>query len=155
MENCTSDLNFGKVDLVAGTSYLFNLTSDTLDTNFLRLFDSRGHFEESDFQSRGETSAAIGYTPTVSGSYYLSASDLCDNLSMRVDTEEKLEKKLGIKDVREPMQSYYNGTQRAIKNEHNGLCRDIWEKYGCYGSEIPRLIQESLFRVKNPVLCEF
>jgi len=87
--------------------------------------------------------------------YVLQGSMICDNLIMRVDTEEKLRKRLGVKDVRKPSLSHLNGIERAIKNEHNGLCRDIWEKYGCYGSEIPRLIQESPFRVKNPVLCEF
>ena len=75
--------------------------------------------------------------------YALQASMICNDLNMRVDTEKKIEKQVGAK-LRGP-QSPYNkdcmaGLDKAFEDENKGLCKVAWEKYGCEGSEVPRLI---------------
>jgi len=90
--------------------------------------------------------------------YALQASMLCNNLKMRIDTEGKIENQFGIK-IRGLDSPYYQfclkGVSLAFEDEKHGLCSKAWEKYGCYGNDIPRLIQENPFRKENGVFCEY
>jgi hypothetical protein len=83
---------------------------------------------------------------------------MCDDLQMRVDTERKIEKQVGTK-IRGPKSPYNEdclaGLNKAFDYENKGLCKIAWEKYGCNGSKVPRLIQENPFKKKNGIFCEY
>ena len=78
--------------------------------------------------------------------YALQVSMFCDDLKMGVDTEGKIEKQLGT-EIRGPKSPYnkdcLKGLNKALDAYDAGKtnCLDAWEKYGCSGSEVPRLIQ--------------
>jgi hypothetical protein len=74
-----ADRDWFTTTLEANTTYLFTLSSDDLETPYLRLRDSDGSSLESDFQSSDETAAIIGFTPLQTGIFYLEASDLGDD----------------------------------------------------------------------------
>lgn len=90
--------------------------------------------------------------------YALQASALCDGLQVRLDTEDKVEKIVGGK-FRDPNATHNNICMEAIikanADEGKGVCKIAWEKYGCYGNEIPKLIQQSAFTVENAATCPF
>ena len=90
--------------------------------------------------------------------YVLQASETCDNVDVKMDTEEKIEKQVGGK-FREQKTPYSDeclaGMIKAVKDEGKGLCTTAWEKYGCHGSEIPRLLQENPFKNRNGVFCKY
>lgn len=90
--------------------------------------------------------------------YALQASTLCENLSMRLDTEAKFEKQVGGR-FQGPDTPYSTectvGLGRALEDEHNGLCNKAWKKYGCDGKDIPGLLQNNPFRNRNGILCEY
>lgn len=90
--------------------------------------------------------------------YALQASMLCDNLKMRIDTEGKITAEVGTK-IRGPGSIYNNdcmdGLNQALEEENMGLCTNAWKRYGCFGNDIPKLIQENRFRNRNAVLCEY
>ena len=82
------DKDWFKVDLVAGSTYIFDLSGfnsngGTLgsggDTAYLSLFDRSGQFI--DAQTSGGTSGdpRMSFQPTTSGTYYLQASELGDD----------------------------------------------------------------------------
>lgn len=71
------DLDFFRVDLVAGTSYTFALSAAAgggLGDPFLRLIGPSGAVLASDDDGGGLKNSAIQYTASSSGSYYLSAA---------------------------------------------------------------------------------
>jgi len=80
-----NDTDWFKVTLQAGTSYVFDLTGadgggGTLGANGgearLALFDSNGLFRDSAINNGTGGDPRMSFTPTVSGTYYLEASDL-------------------------------------------------------------------------------
>ena len=69
---------------------------------------------------------------------------------MRIDTERKIEKKLGGK-IRGPESPYnkacVDGLNAAfedinIKNDNKELCKKAWKLYGCGGSKVPKLLYQ-------------
>lgn len=90
--------------------------------------------------------------------YALQASALCDGLQVRLDTEEKIEKMVGGK-FRGPDGTHNKICMEAIMKANNdegkGVCRIAWDKYGCFGNETPKLIQQSAFTVENAATCPF
>ena len=90
--------------------------------------------------------------------YSLQAAMICNDLQMRLDTEDKIESFIGEK-IRGPKSRYSDncmkGLNQAFKDEKKGLCDKAWEKYGCSGTDIPKLIQESPFGKPNGMLCEY
>ena len=88
--------------------------------------------------------------------YALQASAQCDNLSMRLDTEEKVNASIGvnIRSPNSPLKDNCNyGLAKAIDDKH--LCKNAWDKFGCDGTEMPNLIQENPFGNKNGKMCVF
>lgn len=89
--------------------------------------------------------------------YALQATAECDNLSMRLDTESKVQEKVQASDIRSSDSAFGDtctqGISDAVKDKN--VCAVAWEKYGCAGSVTPRLLQESPFGNKNAVLCKF
>jgi hypothetical protein len=90
--------------------------------------------------------------------YSLQAASICDNLNMRIDTEGKIEAKIGEK-FRNQTSVYssdcWAGLNKAFEEENKGLCAVAWKKYGCSGTDIPRLIQENPFKIKNGNFCKY
>ena len=74
-----SDTDWFKVELIAGTTYVFTMNSSELSSSYIRLYGSTGSSLESDYQSSSEFNAEFSYQPTTSGAYYLSASQLGDD----------------------------------------------------------------------------
>jgi hypothetical protein len=82
-----NDKDWFKVTLQAGTTYVFDLTGDdggggTLGAGRgearLALFDSSGYILDSAINNGAGNDPRMSFTPTVSGNYYLEASDLYD-----------------------------------------------------------------------------
>lgn len=91
--------------------------------------------------------------------YSLQASMVCDELGVRVDTEEKINKIVGsnIRDKDSPYSKYcLDGLQQVEKDGGSaGACDKAWQNYGCYGRKIPNLLQENPFKNRNGARCEF
>lgn len=90
--------------------------------------------------------------------YALQASIVCKDLNMRADTERKIESQVGqkIRGSKSPYnQDCLIGFSKAFEDENKGICSKAWKLYGCYGSMIPRLIQENPFRKRNGIFCEY
>lgn len=75
----TSETDLYAVSLVAGVTYTITLSSDDLSTPYAVLRNSDGQSVASDYQTSSETEATISYTPTQTGVYYLSLSDLSND----------------------------------------------------------------------------
>ena len=90
--------------------------------------------------------------------YALQASAICKGLQMRLDTESKIEKMVGGK-FRGPDGSHnqicFQAIMEADADEKNGVCRIAWEKYGCFGNDIPKLLQQSSSMGSNALTCPF
>lgn|SRR5262249_37094244 len=90
--------------------------------------------------------------------YALQASALCDGLQVRLDTEEKIENIVGGK-FRGPQGSHnetcLEAVTKANDDEDKGVCRIAWDKYGCFGNDTPKLIQQSAFTIENAATCPF
>ncbi|NGZ07119.1 MAG: hypothetical protein G8237_12270 [Magnetococcales bacterium] len=71
----SGDQDWWRVTLYAGGSYSFRQNSTTLDS-YLRLLDSVGTQITTNDDGGGSLNSLITYTPTTTGSYYLSAQDL-------------------------------------------------------------------------------
>jgi len=85
--------------------------------------------------------------------YALQASMVCKDLKMRIDTERKIEKKVGSK-MRGPAAPYGNACHAGLdaefadENFENGnikLCKKAWALYGCKGAKVPKL----LYKIKG------
>ena len=72
--NYSGDLDLLSVTLVAGHSYVFDLTSTGLDDPVLDLYDPSVNFVATDDDSGGARNSRIAYTAETSGTYYLGAS---------------------------------------------------------------------------------
>lgn len=90
--------------------------------------------------------------------YALQATSVSHNLNMRLDTESKIEAQVGGK-FRGPQKPYNSacmeGLNQAFDEEGKGLCQTAWEKYGCSGTEVPRLLQESPFGNRDGIFCKY
>lgn len=87
--------------------------------------------------------------------YALQASLVCENLNMRLDTEGKIENQVGGK-FRGQNTQYNDECLTGLNSaEGKGLCKKAWEKYGCSGTDIPRLIQENPFKIRDGVFCTY
>ena len=78
---------------------------------------------------------------------------VCKNLKMRIDTERKIEKKVGSK-IRGPASPYNDACGAGLEAEfadenfedgNKKLCKKAWTLYGCKGTKEPKL----LFKVKG------
>jgi len=88
--------------------------------------------------------------------YALQASLLCDNLSMRVDTESKVKEKIGTDTAQSIYkEDYLFGVNSALADEKGNLCKEAWLHFGCNGDVEANLLQESPFKVQNPKLCKY
>lgn len=89
--------------------------------------------------------------------YALQATAECDNLSMRLDTEAKIQEKVQVSEIRSSDSAFGDictqGISDALKDKN--ICKVAWEKYGCAGSVTPRLLQENPFNNPNAVVCQF
>jgi len=90
-------------------------------------------------------------------SYSLQAGSICDNLNMRLDTEKKINDKIGTK----ARGGIYNkdsmiGITSAIRDDEEGiLCEQAWLHFGCDGDIEAKLLQGNPFKLQNPMLCEY
>jgi len=66
------------ITLVAGVTYTITMTSDDLSVPYVILRNASGQSVASDYQSSSETEVSISYTPTETGVYYITSSDLFD-----------------------------------------------------------------------------
>lgn len=91
--------------------------------------------------------------------YSLQASLVCKDLSVRMDTEDKIDKIVGsnIRDKDSPYSKYCSdGMQQVDKDGGSArACDKAWQSYGCHGKKIPTLVQENTFTNKNGIRCEF
>lgn len=88
--------------------------------------------------------------------YALQASAQCEDLSMRLDTEQKVVGHLGmpIRDKDSPLND--DCTKGLLKaNQDQNLCQNAWRDFGCGGRVMPNLLQESPFRNKQAKLCQY
>ena len=92
--------------------------------------------------------------------YSISALGSCD-FAMRFDVEEKVEAMIG-QEVRPRRadnpysESCFDGMLQANNDDVNGtLCSNAWERYGCQGSVVARLLQDSPFKNPNGEFCQF
>ena len=93
--------------------------------------------------------------------YAFQAALVCDSLNMRRDTEGKVEKQYNLKIRNQPFtspigkicMSAYN--EVTLADDLNSVCNDVWNRFGCSGTEIPKLVQESPFKKPNGVFCEY
>ncbi|MGE6780701.1 hypothetical protein ACQKFL_23980 [Vreelandella titanicae] len=83
--------------------------------------------------------------------YALQAAGICPELQVRIDTERKVDNKLGSS-VRDGAQ-YMDGLYAAMDDSSNA-CHIAWQRYGCNGNTEPRLLQSSA-RASNPSLCQY
>jgi len=89
--------------------------------------------------------------------YSLQAGQLCDNLKMRLDTEDKVKQKIRT-DTRTGIynKDYMIGINSAFAdNEQGTLCNQAWANFGCGGDIEANLLQANPFKVKNAQLCEY
>jgi serralysin len=71
------DQDWARVTLTAGQSYLFTMTKQVAGSTtdpFLRLYDSNSSLITFNDDGASSNNAALRYTPTVSGTYFISAS---------------------------------------------------------------------------------
>ncbi len=91
--------------------------------------------------------------------YSLQAAAVCPNLQVRLDTEGKLEDEIGVSEIRGDNSAFKSecmlGVANAIAIENSNLCEVAWQKYGCSGNEVPKLLQQNPFSVDDPVLCAY
>ncbi|MBO1928514.1 hypothetical protein J3998_13170, partial [Thiomicrorhabdus sp. 6S2-11] len=74
-----ADSDWFAVELSAGTTYVFTMSSSELSTPYIALRNSNGSLLENDFKGSSESQAEFSYQPTVSETYYLDASQLGDD----------------------------------------------------------------------------
>ena len=92
--------------------------------------------------------------------YAITVISWCRNFNMKISTEEKITKKIGG-GIRKPDDLYNEEFRNGLwaganDSEQNGFCDIAWSKYGCYGSEEPKLVQENYTpKNRNGVFCEY
>jgi len=89
--------------------------------------------------------------------YSLQAGMICDNLQLRLDTKEKIEKKIGTTTTQSIYgDDYMIGVNSALKDDEQGtLCEQAWLHFGCDGDIEAKLLQGNPFKLQNPLLCEY
>ena len=110
------------------------------------------------------TPAASAVTPTAENSkiaenfcYAVHASGNCPELSMRLDTREKVEAMVGS-ELGTPQSLYAEACMTGLSKatEDKQLCRNAWARFGCGGSVMPNLLQQNPSdKTQQPVLCKF
>lgn len=88
--------------------------------------------------------------------YVIYATGNCNDLIMRMDTREKVEKIVGA-EINSPQSPYSDACLEGLMKaqEDKSLCNNAWKQFGCSGSVMPNLIQQSPFGNDNPILCKF
>lgn len=88
--------------------------------------------------------------------FALQATSQCDNLQMRLDTEQKIETMVGT-EIRGPKSPYRDACMAGIAKAFGDtrICETVWHEFGCYGTTQAGLIQQNPFTSSNPVLCKF
>ena len=103
--------------------------------------------------------------------YALDASGKCGDLQVRLDTEGKVEAKVG-RTIRERgnhhpacSQAIYQAFEdyEALRRAEGGnyeaadqrFCQKVWDEYGCEGSRVARLIQRNPFGGGDGPFCSF
>ena len=110
------------------------------------------------------TPAAVSVVPTAENSkiaenfcYAVHASGNCPELSMRLDTREKVETMVGS-ELGTPQSLYAEACMTGLSKatEDKQLCRNAWARFGCGGSVMPNLLQQNPSdKTQQPVLCKF
>ena len=110
------------------------------------------------------TPAAASAVPTAENSkiaenfcYAVHASGNCPELSMRLDTREKVEAMVGS-ELGTPQSLYAEACMTGLSKatEDKQLCRNAWARFGCGGSVMPNLLQQNPSdKTQQPVLCKF
>lgn len=110
------------------------------------------------------TPAAASVVPTAENSkiaenfcYAVHASGNCPELSMRLDTREKVEAMVGS-ELGTPQSLYAEACMTGLSKatEDKQLCRNAWARFGCGGGEMPNLLQQNPSdKTQQPVLCKF
>lgn len=108
--------------------------------------------------------AASSVVPTAENSkiaenfcYAVHASGNCPELSMRLDTREKVEAMVGS-ELGTPQSLYAEACMTGLSKatEDKQLCRNAWARFGCGGSVMPNLLQQNPSdKTQQPVLCKF
>ena len=89
--------------------------------------------------------------------YAVHASGNCPELSMRLDTREKVETMVGS-ELGTPQSLYAEACMTGLSKatEDKQLCRNAWARFGCGGSVMPNLLQQNPSdKTQQPVLCKF
>lgn len=88
--------------------------------------------------------------------YVVHAIGNCDDLIMRLDTPNKVEKIVGA-EINSPKSPYADACMTGLIEAQNDkkLCSNAWQHFGCNGSVMPNLIQQSSSNNSNPILCKF
>lgn len=75
----STDLNDTyRVELVAGATYTFSVTGQSLGDSFIRLYDSLGNFVTYDDDSGGNLNSLLTFNVATGGTYYLEVSGYAD-----------------------------------------------------------------------------
>lgn len=108
-------------------------------------------------QKKDETHQKLVYDYCVA----LQASFVCNSLQMRFDTERKVEAVIGG-EVRSTEALYDSDCSKGIsyalqqrREAQTTFCATVWQNYGCFGIETPKLIQEHPLENSNPSICAF
>lgn len=115
-------------------------------------------------QTSDEHVTAASVVPTAENSkiaenfcYAVHASGNCPELSMRLDTREKVEAMVGS-ELGTPQSLYAEACMTGLSKatEDKQLCRNAWARFGCGGSIMPNLLQQNPSdKTQQPVLCKF
>ena len=93
--------------------------------------------------------------------YSLEAPTKCKTLSMHPDTILKVEEKAGggfISDKTKFGQVCTTHIKQAISESKENLskyCSNVWQKYGCTGTDHKGLIQQDPKKVNRAIMCEY
>jgi len=89
--------------------------------------------------------------------YSLQAGLMCDDLKMRLDTENKIKDKIGT-DTRQGTynKDYMQGLNIALSDNEKGLlCKEAWSHFGCSGDIEANLLQQNPMTNPNAELCQY
>ncbi len=84
--------------------------------------------------------------------FALQAAGSCNTLQMRLDTEDKVNSSRN-----EPIRDgggYQDGLFYVVDHSDTA-CQEAWERFGCSGSEVEGLLQQSSRMGSNRKLCEY
>lgn len=89
--------------------------------------------------------------------YAVHAVGNCNDLIMRMDTQEKVENMINDANLGTPKSPYSDACLSGLvqAQEDKNLCSNAWKRFGCGGNTMPNLIQQSSSSNANPILCKF